>query len=610
MPEPVVPDPVAPEPVAPEPVAQEPLAPEPVAPEPVAQEPVAPEPVEPATVPAPSRPGFRRYLPATAGVAIGLIAVLIVVILGSPATSAPPPEKLAADQTLSFPIAQDVVDLDPALISAPADVDIMRNVFSGLYRFDAQLREVPDLAVGQPTLSADGLTYTFHLRHGGQFSNGDPITADDFMYSWNRAAAKQGDFAGLFNVVAGYDAVAAGRSNQMSGLAKVDDFTFTATLTRKAGYFFTELGLWPFWVVDQKVIAAAGEDAWFTKPETLIGSGPFRMTGRVPGQSMDFEPAVGWYGGSTGKLTHVHVAVVPDSTAQVTQFESGVFSLIGYGRQGLPPAAATRYTSDAKLKSRLNLVPIGLTFWVGFNLKSGPFAGVDAGRAGRHAFSTAIDRSALVDALCNQKTACIGATGGLISKGLQGYLGDGVDANATFDAAAAKAEYQAWDPNGSKVKGLTYTYDTNPFNKAVCTNLVAQWQKNLGVSVACVEMDRKTFFDDRNGRCAYPAFRQSWSADYDHPQDWFDYLFVTGAPSSGSCYSNPNLDKVVASADGAALSQSLVDYKTAGHMLINDSVFAPLVYGEQQYLSHPYVAGVGGNALYDYDWTLARILAH
>ena len=542
--------------------------------------------------------------------AIALIALLLVVTLGRPNSSAPPAENLAADQTLSFPIGQDVADLDPALISAPADVDILRNIFSGLYKFDAQLREVPDLAAGQPAISTDALTYTFHLRHDGKFSNGDPITADDFIYSWNRAAAKQGDYAGLFNVVAGYDAVAAGRATQMTGLARVDDFTFTTALTKKAGYFLAEVGLWPFWVVDQKVVATVGEDAWFTKPETLVGSGPFRMTARVPGQSMDFEPAVGWYGGSTGKLTRVHVEVVPDPAAQVTQYESGVFSLIGYGRQGLPPAAATRYTSDPKLKVQLNLVPIGLTFWVGFNLRSGPFAGVDAGRAGRHAFSTAIDRAALEDAVCNQKTACIDATGGLISKGLQGYLGDGVDSNATFDAAAAKAEYKAWDPDGSKVKGLAYTYDTNAFNKAVCTNLVAQWQKNLGVSVACTEMDRKTFFDDRNGRCAYLAFRQSWSADYDHPQDWFDYLFVTGASSSGSCYSNPNLDREVAAADAAPLSQGLVDYKTAGHMLINDSVFAPLVYGVQQYLSHPYVAGVGGNALYDDYWTQARILKH
>ena len=179
-----------------------------------------------------------------------------------------------------------------------------------------------------------------------------------------------------------------------------------------------------------------------------------------------------------------------------------------------------------------------------------------------------------------------------------------------FDAVAAKSEYKAWDPGGSKVKGLTYTYDTNPFNKAVCDNLAAQWLKNLGVTVTCVEMDRKTFFDDRNGKCAYPAFRQSWSADYNHPQDWFDYLFVTGASSSGSCYSNPALDTVVAGADAKPLASTAVDYMTAGQMLINDSVIGALVYGVQQYLVHPYVKGVGGNALYDFYWTDARILKH
>ena len=542
--------------------------------------------------------------------AIALIGLLIVLVLGRPTTSTPPPEPLAADQTLSFPIALDVADLDPALISTAAEVDVFRNVFSGLYKFDNQLHVVPDLAMDLPAVSEDGRTYTFHLRRNCHFSNGDPITADDFIYSWNRAAAKQGDYAGLFNIVTGYDAIAQGRARQMTGLAKVDDYTFTTTLTKRAGYFTTLVGLWPFWVVDQKVIASAGEDAWTTKPETLIGSGPFRMTARVPGQSIDFQPVPDWYGGSTGKLTHVHVEVIADPVAQVSQYESGAFSLIGYGRQGLPPAAATRYTSDAALTSQLKLVPIGLTFWVGFNLRSGPFADIEGGRAGRRAFSIAIDRNALVDALCNQKTACIAATGGLISKGLQGYLGDDADTNAKFDAAAAKTEYTAWDPNGAKVKGLTYTYDTNPFNKAVCDNLSAQWKKNLGVTVTCIDKDRKTFFDDRNGKCAYPSFRQSWSADYDNPQDWFDYLFVTGAPSSGSCYSNPNFDKVVAGADAAPLSQSLADYKAAGFMLVNDSIFAPLIYGVQQYLVHPYVVGVGGNALYDFSWTGARILKH
>lgn len=526
---------------------------------------------------------------------------------GSPS---PTPEVLAADQTLSFPVAQDLSDFDPAMISSPAEVDVLRNVFSGLYRFDAQLHEVPDIATGQPSISADGLTYTFHLRQDARFSNGDPITADDFIFSWNRAATRQGDFAGLFDLIAGYQDVAGGRTKQMSGLSKTDAYTLNVTLVKRAGYFMSEVALWPFWLVDQKVVASAGEDAWSTKPETLIGSGPFRMTARTAGESMDFAPVTAWYGGKTGALTHVHVEVMADTSLQVTQYESGVFSLIGFARQGLAPAAATRYTTDAKLKAQITLVPLGVTYWVGFNLKTGPFAGIDAGQPGRRAFSEAIDRKALEDAVCNQRTTCTVATGGVISKGLQGYLGDGADSGVKFNAAAAKTEYQAWDPDGSKVKGLTYTYDSNPFNKAVCTNLQAQWKKNLGVDVGCVEMDRLNFFEQRDGACAYPLFRQSWAADYDHPQDWFDYLFVTGGSSSGSCYSSSDVDKLVANADALPLSQALTQYKTAGYLLVDQAITAPLVYGVQQYLVHPYVAGAGGNALYDASWTGVRILRH
>ena len=538
-----------------------------------------------------------------------VLVVLALVACNPNSNPTPSPEPLASDQTLSFPIAQDLADFDPALISSPADVDILRNVFSGLYRFDATLHEVPDIATGQPTISADGLTYTFHLRHDAHFSNADAITAGDVVYSWDRAVARQGDFAGLFQVIAGYGDVASGKTAQLSGLTKVDDYTLQVLLTKRAGYFLTLTGLWPFWLVDQKVIASAGEDVWFTKPETLIGSGPFRMTAHSTGQSLDFEPVTGWYGGKTGALTRVHVEVMPDLSLQITGYESGVFTLIGYGRQGLPPAAATRYTTSATLKSQLTLVPGGTTFWVGFNLKTGPFAS-DAGRAGRHAFSEAIDRAALVDAACNQKTSCVAATGGVISKGLKGYLGDGADPSAKFDPGAAKTEYQSWDPDGSKVKALTYTYDSNTFNKAVCDNLVAQWKKNLGVTVACVELDRKTFFDSRNGACAFPTFRQSWAADYDDPQNWFDYLFVTGASSSGSCYSNPSFDAIIAAADASPAGASAADYRTAGFLLVNDSVYAGLLYGVQQYLVHPWVRGAGGNALYDYDWTGIRIVKH
>jgi oligopeptide transport system substrate-binding protein len=519
-------------------------------------------------------------------------------------------ENLASDQTLSFPINDDVGDLDPAHMSAAVDIDLFQNVFSGLYKFDKDLKEVPDIATKAPDVSADGLTYTFTMRHDAKFSNGDGIKADDFIYSWNRAARIQGDYASVFDPVKGYQEVADGKATTMTGLKKIDDYSFSATLNSPAGYWYTEVALWTAWVVSEKAITAGGgDDKWFTDPKTFIGSGQFKMTARTPKQSLDFEPVANWYGGSTGALKKIHIEVIADQKAQVTKYESGNFSLIGYMNQSLTPEDVIRYNTSPQLKAELTLQPAARTTWIGFNLKTGPFAGIEAGKAGRHAFSTAVNRDELVDIACSKGTACIKATGGVITKGLKGYLGDNTDPSAVFDPVKAKAEYQAWDPSGSKVKGLVYTYNATAFNKAVCENLASQWQKNLGVTMQCTAQDRKSFFSART-KCSYPIFRHSWGADYDHPQDWFDFLFVTNAGSGGSCYSNPELDTIAKNANTKDISVSLADYKKANQILIDQVITGNLVYGIQQYLVHPYVKGAGGNALYDYRWSEVRILQH
>ena len=537
--------------------------------------------------------------------AIGALSIVAACGGGSSTSS----ETLAADQTFSFPMVDDFANLDPGHMSAAIDIDVFRNVFNGLYKFDSSLNEVPDIATGPPLISADGLTYTFTMRQDVKFSNGDPVKADDFIYSWNRAARLQGDYASVFAPVTGYDAVAAGKTTTMTGLVKISDYSFSATLSSPAAYWFTEVALWTAWVVDQKVITAAGDDKWFTDPATFIGTGPFKMTARTPKQSTDFAAVPNWWGGSTGALTKIHIEDIADQKAQLTKYESGNFSAIGPANQSLTPEDVIRYNTDPVLKAQLTLQPSARTTWIGFNLKTGAFAGIDAGRHGRHAFITAVDLTQLVDIACSKGTACFAATGGVITKGLQGYLGDNTDPNTKFDAAAAKAEYKAWDPTGSKVAGLVYTYNATAFNKAVCENLASQWQQNLGVKVQCASQDTASFFSARN-HCSFPIFRHSWGADYDHPQDWFDFLFVTNAGSGGSCYSNLALDALVKNANTKPLTQSLADYKKANQMLIDDSITGNLVYGIQQYVAHPYVKGVGGNALYDNYWTGIRILQH
>src|SRR6266581_6172454 len=210
-------------------------------------------------------------------VAVGAVSMLAACGGGNNNTS----ENLASDQTLSFPMVDDVGNLDPGTMSAAVDIDIFRNTYSGLYKFDDQLNEVPDIATGAPTISTDGLTYTFKMKNNVKFSNGDPVKADDFLFSWNRAAAIQGDYASVFQPVAGYDDVAGGKATEMSGLKKIDDYSFSATLTAPAGYWFTEVALWTAWVVDKKVIDSVGDSKWWTDPATTIGTGPFKMTART-----------------------------------------------------------------------------------------------------------------------------------------------------------------------------------------------------------------------------------------------------------------------------------------------------------------------------------------
>ena len=552
-------------------------------------------------------------------VAVGAVSMVAACGPGNPTTS----ENLASDQTLSFPIVDDVGNLDPGTMSAAVDIDIFRNTYSGLYKFDDQLNEVPDIATGAPQISTDGLTYTFKMKNNVKFSNGDPVKADDFIFSWNRAAAIQGDYASVFQPVAGYDAVANGKATEMTGLKKIDDYSFSATLSAPAAYWFTEVALWTAWVVDKKVVLAAGkatESNWASDPATAIGTGSFKMTARTPKQSIDFAPVSNWWGGSTGAITKIHIEVIADQKSSLTKYESGNFSLVGFANQSLDPDDVVRYNSDPQLKKQLQLLPSARTTWIGFNFcegagkpsknctKGNPFAG-DAGKLGREAFSLAVDRDQLVDIACSKGTACFKATGGVITKGLKGYLGDNTDPWAVFDKAKAQSLFKQWDPDGSKTKNLVYTYNTSGFNKAVCDNLASQWKANLNVSMQCTAQDRASFFNART-KCSYPIFRHSWGADYDHPQDWFDFLFVTDAGSGGACYSNSQLDQMAKDANAKPLSQSLDTYKAMNKILVDNTVTGNLVYGIQQYVSPAYVKGVGGNALYDNYWTDVKILQH
>jgi oligopeptide transport system substrate-binding protein len=545
---------------------------------------------------------------------------------------------LASNQVLRFPVPGDFESLDPATLDKVSDAEIAHNIFDGLVRFDSNLNIVPQIANSVPIPTADGLTYTFTLRKDVSFSNGDKVTSQDVLYSWNRAAAMQGAYASNLSAIAGYDRVSTNQTAgaaleallekkdptvTMSGLSAPDPYTIVVKLASAAGWFLSAIAqpASAGSIVDEKVVRR-DFDRWWTKPESLVGTGAFKMTAHVINQSADFLAVPNWWGKPSPTLTAVHVDVVTSSTLAVDKYEQGAYAIFGYGGYSDAPVTDVVRIRSTVAKAQLLLQPKNATNWVSFNLVSdpkrsagGPFT-LAQGKAAhdlRMAFALAVDKAKLAKEVC-QGVVCMPATGGLITKGLLGYLGDGNDPLGAFDPIRARQLLLAADPTGSRARGLVYTYDPeNPLNAATAAFLASQWLDNLGISVKVQPVQRTQFIDARL-KGSYVLSRDGWQAQYNHPQEWFDNLWgrFAGCPdvTCTSGYDTRAYDNLVAKADSQPLAIAIPDYQALSRLLIADAAYIPLYYSVGVFLIHPWVKGAGSNNLFDYYWNQIQIETH
>jgi oligopeptide transport system substrate-binding protein len=566
------------------------------------------------------------------------LCALSLAACSSGSSALPQPTGLATEQALRFPIQHDVSTLDPAMIDSEAEAEIAHNLFDGLLKYDSNLNISPDIAAAMPAISANGSTYTFKLRTDVTFSNGDKVTSKDVLYSWNRAAAMQGPYAVNLSAILGYDKVSANQTTgpalealleksdpsvTLSGLTAPDDTTVVAKLAGAAGWFDSAIaqpavaGM----IVDENVVKTNFE-GWWSKPESLVGTGAYRMSAHTADQSMDFAAIADWWGRPKPTLTSIHVEVVTDPATTLTRYDRGDFDLYGYAAYGPAAFDVARILATPSKKAQVVLEVKNTTYFVSFNMVAdarrpagGPFT-LDQGKTAhdlRLAFTLSVDLNKLAKDLCAD-VVCIPATGGVIPKGLAGYLGDGNDQLAAFNPAKARSLLVSADPDGSKTKNLVYTYDPeNPFNEPTAKFLQAEWQANLGVTVALQSIPHTRFITERL-KGTYALSRDGWAADYDHPQDWFDNLWgqAAGCPdmSCSSGYDTHAYDQLLAKADAEPAAMAIPDYKTLSRQLIDDVAYIPLVYTVDPFLFKPYLLGAGSNNMFDYYWNQVQITAH
>src|SRR5438067_10681802 len=272
-----------------------------------------------------------------------LAAVVIVVVVaacqpGRPAASPRPGQpvpNLAADQTLRIQLTEGPRSFDPALQYLTSEEEIGRLYAEPLLRPTPDLADVEGAAAQSYEVSSDGLTYTFHLRPNGQYSDGHPVTAQDFVYAWKRlidprlAAAHADLFAQA--VSGGSEAEALDPNSDAAriepalsalGLKAIDNLTFQVTLPRPQGYLKWIATLWNGAPVRADMVQARGA-AWATDPQTLITNGPYRVA--AMGSTVKLEANPHYWGGRP-PVTAITAAVATSAEA-VRSYAAGDLDL-------------------------------------------------------------------------------------------------------------------------------------------------------------------------------------------------------------------------------------------------------------------------------------------
>jgi oligopeptide transport system substrate-binding protein len=351
------------------------------------------------------------------------------------------------------------------------------------------------------------------------------------------------------------------------------------------------------------VVAAKGEDAWWTTPEGLVGTGAFRMSSRESNRSLDFEPVGNWWGGSTGRLKRIHVDVTSDQAVAESRYSAGEFDIVGYtpndNFRQVSDETIKSYRADSHRSGELHLRPWLGTGHLRFRAEGRLDTAADV--PVRRALSLALDRTRLAS-VCFGGAQCEAAMGGLITKGLAGYLGDRADLNAKQDVSAAQALLRAWDPGGTK---RSVRIGTFPDFIALATEIKAEWQSVLGLTV---QLDFGEIPTIRRNAFAglYDVTVGEFAADYDSPHNWFTNI-------DNQCHVavvDPQFQSLVAAGDKKLPAEALGEYKKAGQLLAEAAACPALVYQEAVQLIKPWVRGAGGNALYENYWTSISILKH
>ena len=498
-----------------------------------------------------------------------LLATTAIAVAGAASGRLGTAEAATGEMVYRTAIIGEPKSLDPHSVSGTWENTVVGDLFMGLATDSADAKPVPGAAESW-TISDDGLTYTFKLRDHA-WSDGTPVTAEDFVYAWRRLLDpnRGAEYASIMYPVKNAQAINAGTNTDLAslGVSARDERTLEVTLEQPTGYFIELLTHYTAYPLPRHVVEKFGNE-WI-KPGNLVVNGPYLVTEWVPHSHLTALKNDKFYDAANVKIDKVIYYPLEDRNAALRRFRAGEVEFvaefsseqIGFLKENLPEE--TRIFPE-----------LGVYYYV-FNEEREPFKDPRV----RRALSMAIDREGITDKIL--KTGEIPAYG-IVPPNTGDYGKGEVAAWSTTPykervAEAKKLLAEAGYGQGGKPLAFELSYNSSEDHKKIAVAVQAMW-KALGVQANLVNREAKVHYDLLK-QAQFDVARAAWIADYNDPQNFLYLLETRTGPNNYGRYSNANYDKLMA--DQAAtvdVGKRMELMHGAEKQVLADDAWAPIFF--------------------------------
>ncbi len=517
------------------------------------------------------------------------VFLLLGLALAGCKKSETPVERGNRTQTLELGNLAEPSDLDPHVITSDSDFKIVFNLLEGLTTPDGQdLHPTPGAAQSWG-ISPDNLTYTFHLRPNARWSNGDPVTARDFLYSFRRilTPALGAEYSYMFYVVKNAEEYNLGKITDFSqvGFDAPDDLTLRVTLKSPTAYFLSLIGHSSWFPVHQKTIEKFGmisdRGTRWTRPENYVGNGPFILKQWRTNQLISLEKSPTYWDAASIKLHGVNYHPIESSNTEERAFRAGQL----HATYTFPNDKVDAYRRDHP--DELKIVPFLGVYFYRFNVRKPP---LDDPRV-RRALAMSIDREGIVKDIlrAGQPPAYT-----LVPPGAGGYQ---PVAQLHADVPAAqKLLAEAGFPDGKGFPPQTIVFNTNESHRSVAEGIQAMWKKSLGIDIRLENQEAKVQESTmREGN--YQIARYAWFGDYLDPNTFMTLMTSTGG-NNQTGWANPEYDNLIAlAARTPEAGTRLKIFQQAEGILVDEVPIMPIYFYTRVTLRRPNLVGWHDNLL-------------